>query len=435
MFTSSFTFLGALAWSAAASNGFQLMHVLNEHFTGAANKNLGNDKCVVGFIAEYAFGARPQYSAVNSEMHIDSTVVELVWFNVNQWSTGPGRYVSCCPPHSTTNPGNVYRCNTWAGDSYDNCHTKGLQFNDGTVKGVGYRSYQDDTVHMYSFPAEGEGTAWTQGLTRRVKTTTIVQQWIQTAGGCSECSGDWEQPCWGSCVKRLPLQVLSQIADNVLSDSKAYPNQPIPGTNMLVFMGGNLASGKYCMDLAGGNSASGNPASIDLWQCNGLVNQMWFLANDGSIILGGSNGVCLDLPGGQVGNGKNLWLWGCNGQSSQKWEIVQDGQWSNIKYRADSRYCLDVAGNHAWNGLKLWIWECNTGHPSQLWAAQSAVSWNGHATGAGKNLSRNSSVNWTSLAWQEGREDSYAIQMQHMYPLAPDGRHGYNITTQNMIVV
>merc|ERR1719316_582808 len=132
---------------------------------------MGNMECDVGFIAFYCFGQQPGFSNYNSEEHVDTTVFEQVYVNVNNW----GQYLSCCPPGSKTNTGSYYRCNSWTTEKNDNCHTLNLPWNDGKVKDVGAQvpvgaqPVNGKKQWMWSFPSEGEGETWTQGITRRVK--------------------------------------------------------------------------------------------------------------------------------------------------------------------------------------------------------------------------------------------------------------------------
>merc|ERR1712171_28997 len=105
-----------------------------------------------------------------------------------------------------------------------------------------------------------------------------------------------------------------------------YPNYGVPNTGALLFG----PDSSFCMELSGGNSQNGG--KIDLWKCNGLVNQAWYW-KDYKIQLAGANkpGKCIDLPGGKTFNGNKLQLWECIGTDSQKWSL--DGQF--IKYTAN----------------------------------------------------------------------------------------------------
>merc|ERR1719262_1470239 len=76
--------------SPYVANNFWAAHILNEHFTGPANKDTGNLECDVGFVAFYCFGQQTKFSDFNSEEHVDHTVFENVYVNVNSWAQGAG---------------------------------------------------------------------------------------------------------------------------------------------------------------------------------------------------------------------------------------------------------------------------------------------------------------------------------------------------------
>jgi hypothetical protein len=120
---------------------FWSWHILPSYYTGAANKDLCNEYCEVGFVAYYCFGQQPVYSDYNVEEHIDGNVIEYLHLTVDTSAdTGEykfDQYLSCCPPGSKTNPGDSYRCNTWTSQDNNNCHTTGLPWNDGKVSSAG----------------------------------------------------------------------------------------------------------------------------------------------------------------------------------------------------------------------------------------------------------------------------------------------------------
>jgi hypothetical protein len=352
---------------------FWASHILNAYWTGPANKDLGNVVCDVGFIAFYCFGQQPGFSNYNSEEHVDGTVFEQVWTTINSWGATPnwqdgnhGGYLSCCPPKSKTNTGDYYRCNYWTTEANDNCHTPNLPWNDGKLRDVGglvpsgSKPVGGKKQWMWSFPSEGEGTQWFQGLTRRVLSTSLANMWKDKAGGCAQCSGkDIEDPCYGKCINAvLDTVQLVQLTHDALGDFNAFPNYGIPGCWAFKFAGSNM-----CMDLGNGNSMFKN--GIDIWDCNGMVNQAWYWG-DYKIQLGGHNapGMCLDLPGGDQSNGNKIWLWECIGGATQEW--IWDGNSGAIQLRANPKKCIDVPGGNAQAGNLLWLWDCNGG-ASQKW--------------------------------------------------------------------
>lgn len=248
---------------------FWSWHVLPAAYTGAANKDLGDEDCDVGFVAYYCFGQQPAYSKYNAEEHIDGNVIEYLQVSVESSPSGAykwGQYLSCCPPGSKTNPGKFYRCNTWSGQDNDNCHTPGLPWNDGKISSAGAIDVPGSSgTYMYSFPAEGEGVTWRQGQARRIFAPDLAKAWRKAAGGCSACSSEIEQPCVGKCISQLPLTTLTKVWNSVAADMTTYPNYGVPGSSG-IFLASNTG---FCFDLTGGDSSWRTP--LQLWECNGLV--------------------------------------------------------------------------------------------------------------------------------------------------------------------
>ena len=61
---------------------------------------------------------------------------------------------------------------------------------------------------------------------------------------------------------------VGQVFNDVASNTTHYPNYGVPGSTG-IFYAPNTA---YCIDLTGGDASWRTP--IQLWQCNGLVNQV-----------------------------------------------------------------------------------------------------------------------------------------------------------------
>jgi hypothetical protein len=292
---------------------FWTWHVLSTYFTGVANKNTANELCEVGFIAYFCFGQDTAYSAYNTEEHVDNTVVEFIQVWVHD---GFDQYLSCCPPYSKaggTNTGDFYRCNSWTGEGNDNCHTPNLPWNDDPPAGtqvvtkVGAINPPGETDQwMYSYPAQGEGFTWKQGLARRIYSPELANAWRTAAGGCNQCGAELEDGCVGQCLKSaLSADQLKSVFDDVAGDLNTYPNYGVPGSTGILLA--NQPS--YCIDLAGGDSSW--KTALQVWPCNGLVNQAFEWISYQLILAGSNNpGKCIDLPGGDVRNENPLWLWG-----------------------------------------------------------------------------------------------------------------------------
>src|SRR5262249_51999564 len=70
-----------------------------------------------------------------------------------------------------------------------------------------------------------------------------------------------------------------------------------------------------CLDA----DLSGNATRVQLWDCNGWLNQNWDFYSDGTI-RNGSSGRCLDADRTTGGaDGSLVQLGDCNGLSSQVW--------------------------------------------------------------------------------------------------------------------
>lgn len=119
-----------------------------------------------------------------------------------------------------------------------------------------------------------------------------------------------------------------------------------------------LANGSRCLDAYGpGNGGLTTP--VELWDCNGGINQQWQFNSNGTIQLVHNGGRCLDANGtGNGANATNVWLWDCNGGPNQQWVRYPDGSIALL----NGGRCLDANGaaNGA-NGLQLWLWDCNNG--------------------------------------------------------------------------
>jgi len=126
-------------------------------------------------------------------------------------------------------------------------------------------------------------------------------------------------------------------------------------------MRGQKGSGTgLCLDLSGGKQDNGTP--LEIWDCNGSQNQLWYFP-EGSykIMLAVNNNKCVDA--GSMSDGTQLVLWDCNGLSQQTWGYDSN---QGTLYLASSQgngplasKCADVAGQSTQAGTALQVWECN----------------------------------------------------------------------------
>ncbi|GAB1510065.1 ThuA domain-containing protein [Actinophytocola sp. KF-1] len=112
------------------------------------------------------------------------------------------------------------------------------------------------------------------------------------------------------------------------------------------------ASGK-CVDVSGGSSADGT--RIQLWTCNGQVNQQW--TRGGTTLR--SLGKCMTATG--TGDGSQVQLSTCTGGTNQNWSVQSDGT-----IRTSGGKCLDANGGSSANGTQLITWTCHGG-TNQRW--------------------------------------------------------------------
>lgn len=173
----------------------------------------------------------------------------------------------------------------------------------------------------YSFPASGTPTHWKQQLIeRRINGSCLADVWRSAAGGCIECKRDpsTDPQCINACLKNLTADQLGTSFGQAMTNKTICDDAVIPGA-IGIFSG--LGPWK-CLDLSSGDFTNGN--SLDVWPCNGLVNQQWEYYNNSIMLAGMGRTKCLDLGGGNTKDGNKVDIWDCNGLINQQWK------WSNI---------------------------------------------------------------------------------------------------------
>jgi len=120
-----------------------------------------------------------------------------------------------------------------------------------------------------------------------------------------------------------------------------------------------------CLDVQGGKSYNGAP--IDIWECNGLENQLWYFDADSyAIKYAGDSTKCIDA--GDMTTGSALKLWDCNGLAQQ--QIGYDSNahtiYSTATSRSNAASCFDVLGGDATPGTLVQLWDCS-GAWNQQW--------------------------------------------------------------------
>ena len=114
---------------------------------------------------------------------------------------------------------------------------------------------------------------------------------------------------------------------------------------------------RMCADDSDASTANG--AKVQIWSCNGQRSQQWTAMLDGTIRV---QGKCLDVVNHGTANGSKVQLWSCNGTGNQLWFTLPDGQIVND----GSGRCLDDPAASSKAGTRLQIWDCN-GQIQQSW--------------------------------------------------------------------
>jgi hypothetical protein len=139
--------------------------------------------------------------------------------------------------------------------------------------------------------------------------------------------------------------------------------------------------GGLCMDLDGGNQASGTV--IQSWECLDNDNQLWNISDVGEIKLAANTNKCITVQNGATANGTPLVIGTCTGASSQKFtfsggRIGFGGKCIDSPAVSDADYTNDTQGNDGpSNGWGAQLWDCQSAQRNQLWnfsgAFQSAL--------------------------------------------------------------
>ncbi|WP_445548175.1 protein kinase domain-containing protein [Frankia sp. CiP1_Cm_nod1] len=120
-----------------------------------------------------------------------------------------------------------------------------------------------------------------------------------------------------------------------------------------------------CLD-ADINYQGVNGTRVQLWTCNGSVQQQWYYEGDlhtGALIHSVKwPGMCLDADTNTIGsNGGKVQLWMCNGFAQQRWYYRNTAGANAYQNGWGAPYgrCLDADSNAGWDGTRVQLWECN----------------------------------------------------------------------------
>lgn len=127
----------------------------------------------------------------------------------------------------------------------------------------------------------------------------------------------------------------------------------------------NLGNGK-CLDVYAPELGQ-EGAKVQIWDCNGNVNQQWVLRGNQ---LQNAAGQCLDVPPDQLAmDGGRVQMWSCNGTPSQQWQLI------GTELKNAAGLCLDITDLYT-NGAQAQVRPCN-GQINQQWQANGSPLVNG----------------------------------------------------------
>ncbi|HKN97115.1 MAG TPA: endo-1,4-beta-xylanase [Pseudonocardiaceae bacterium] len=150
-------------------------------------------------------------------------------------------------------------------------------------------------------------------------------------------------------------------------------DQPKPAFNSVVSaLGGSTGTGGTgpvhavgagkCLDVPNASTTPG--VQLQIWDCNGLVNQTWTQTAAGQLtVFSGASQLCLDAFGNQTSPGTKVETWTCNGGTNQQWRVNPNGTITGVQ----SGLCLDVVGASTADGALIQLWTCSGGS-NQQWA-------------------------------------------------------------------
>lgn len=111
-----------------------------------------------------------------------------------------------------------------------------------------------------------------------------------------------------------------------------------------------------CLDDKNGDHS--NFALVQLWHCNGGVNQRWH--TNGTEIILGTTGKCLYTP--SATNGTQLEINACNGSAGETWNWGSgSGNYIAINTSLGTGPCIDDTAGSTHDGDKAQVYACNGG--------------------------------------------------------------------------
>lgn len=214
----------------------------------------------------------------------------------------------------------------------------------------------------------GHGAEDVEPKQGRACCTVSLNDCQQKCDELSGCTGITMRAGSGNqkCYRRGKVDVNKCRKDKnyVTYIKSAGPPAPTPPAPSIVKFKANTQA---CLDLGGGNTTNGN--YIEVWSCNGLVNQNWIFSSPNAagyskIMYGGNVSKCIAISGDA--NGDKLTIWDCepDGQNfGQLW--MYDDKNARFITRIGQK-CINLYGANTNDGAKVAVWDCN-GFLNQQW--------------------------------------------------------------------
>jgi hypothetical protein len=174
-------------------------------------------------------------------------------------------------------------------------------------------------------------------------------------------------------------RIVSSLVVVMITALPLWSAQPASAANPFFEL--RSAKNGWCLD-ADLNTLNQNGTKVQLWPCNGQIQQRWYIEGTSwrSAI---SPNRCLDLNlGTPVVNGSKIQLWDCNFQPQQRWfkpmipppgSSVTASVYSCYQAAADcnlllsQRWAMDADLNTINSpGTKIQVWDINN-QPQQTW--------------------------------------------------------------------
>ena len=170
------------------------------------------------------------------------------------------------------------------------------------------------------------------------------------------------------------------LAAGPAAAATAHSRPALMGLRLVPARASNAPAGSYeiinegqpladmCLDAVSQHDGT-NGDNVQLWHCNGGINQYWYLSLGGlSTIVNAAYGLCLDAVRQHDGtNGDNVQLWQCNGGSNQEWYSTFIEGSPTYFDNAAHLLCLDAVSQHdGTNGDNVQLWTCHSGS-NQSW--------------------------------------------------------------------